>query len=122
VTRALPFVVAALALAQGCGKDCQSTCARVYEPAQCGVQVAGVDTDILRQDCVASCQTALTRPGDMNGYDPYEKVPPVSEWEDFSMRDDGNEKQAAEWMNCVWEMECEDLQLQAGICWPIGEG
>jgi hypothetical protein len=38
VTRALPFVVASLAFAQGCGKDCQSTCARVYEPAQCGVQ------------------------------------------------------------------------------------
>ncbi len=119
VIRALALALAGVALLPGCGEDCQSSCARIYDEAECGVQVPGASIDDLRRECVDGCQVALTQPGDMDGYNPYEAVPPVSEWEDFNFKDDGNEKQVAEWMNCVAATDCEQLQLDQGLCWPI---
>lgn len=119
VTRALAFAIAVAAGAAGCGEDCQTACARIYDQAQCGVQIPGQQTQDAQRDCVAGCRQALTRPGDMAGYNPFEPVPPLSDWEDYNFRDDGNEKQVATWMDCVMGTDCEQLQLSEGICWPI---
>jgi hypothetical protein len=109
------LLLAAAALA-GCDKNCQNTCAKIYDQAQCNVVVPGEDADTLRRECISECQAALTQPGDMNGYNPYDKVPPASDFENFVLE---NEKQAAEWMECVASQECDQLQLEGGICWPI---
>lgn len=111
------FAVLAVAVgAAGCDKNCQNTCARVYDAAQCNVVVPGSDPDKLRRECVVECQAALTNPGGMEGYNPYEKAPPQSDFENFEL---STEVQAAEWMECVWGAECSELQLEEGICWPI---
>lgn len=116
MTRALAALVLLGAALPGCGKDCQTSCARVYEQAQCNVVVPGEDPDTLRRECIQECQAALTHPGGMEGYNPYEPVPPGSDWENFVLQ---TETQAAEWMECVADQECDQMQLNAGICWPI---
>ena len=118
--RFLPVAVLTAAVAvAGCGeekKNCQGTCTHVYDPAQCNVVVPGQPFDDLRDECTSECQAALREPGEMGDYNPYERAPSGSDWENYTL---ANERQAAEWMECVWSQPCENLTLQAGICWPI---
>lgn len=105
-------VLAAAAGAVGCDQNCQNTCARIYDPSQCGVQIAGVEWTSSRGECEAACETALKRGGKMGDYNPYNRPnpsdPPELE----------NERQAAAWMECVWSVECTQLDPTTGICAP----
>jgi hypothetical protein len=107
------WVVALLALAVGgCDQNCQNTCSRIYDPSQCAVQISGVEWTSSRSDCEEACETALTRAGQMGDYNPYNRPnpsdPPELE----------NERQAAAWMECVWTVECAELDPTTGICAP----
>lgn len=112
--RVAGLLVAAAALVAGCDKNCQSTCHRVYSPSECNVVVPGVTADSMEKQCNAECEEALTQAGEMGDYNPYNQRDPT---ENFQLQ---NEKQAAEWMDCVWKAECEDLDpREGGVCYPI---
>lgn len=100
------------ALWAGCDKNCQNTCARIYD--ECQISVPGVTPDALKRDCESACEQALTEAGSIGSYNPHNRAdptnPPVLE----------NERQAAAWMDCVWDVECPQLDPQTGgICAPI---
>jgi hypothetical protein len=101
------------ALLAGCDKNCQNTCGRIYSESECHVIVPGVTPERLREDCEEQCETALTRAGSMGSYNPYNRAPPDRE---VVLE---NERQAAAWMNCVWDVECSQLDPSTGICAPI---
>jgi hypothetical protein len=102
------------ALGVGCDQNCQSTCGRVYDASECGVTVSGVSSNRLRDDCVEACEEALLKTGEMGTYNPYQRANPVNPPE---LR---NERQAAEWMNCVWSSECTEIEpSEGGLCAPI---
>ena len=96
----------------GCEKNCQNTCERIYG-AECSIVIAGIPADELTNNCQNECEHALQRPGSMGDYNPYNQRNPT---EDFHLE---NEKQAAEWMDCVSKATCEDLDPITGICYPI---
>jgi len=108
----LVAALAALGLG-GCGYNCQSTCFRIYDPSACAVVIPGSTPEALKRSCISECDEALSGVGTMGGYDPRTQGNPqiatVLE----------NERQAAEWMDCVWEAECTQLQPPGGICHPI---
>jgi len=94
----------------GCGANCQSTCEKAFreDAPNCNIKVPGVpDQDDLIRDCVTECEGALTKTGDLDGYDPDQ---PLS-GETFTLE---NEKQAAVWMDCVDQTACENLDK--GVC------
>ena len=108
--------------AVGCGETCQSTCAHIYDPSECGITHQGFDADYLIKTCVSDCEKALANPGEMGTYNP-------------TVYQQGNEnvelefdQQAAAWIDCVWEKApedgyqkgCEDIDPKnAGVCQPI---
>ncbi|MCA9491878.1 MAG: hypothetical protein KC621_18225 [Myxococcales bacterium] len=110
--------IAAVALlaalgAAGCDKNCQNTCYHIYDPGECGINIGGVSEKDLKDQCISECTEALKRTGPMGTYDPY--VPHDTENVELQ-----NEKQAAEWMDCVWSATCEELEpTSGGICDPI---
>ncbi len=106
----------------GCGeRTCQSTCQKVYSTSECNVAIEGEPAQESVENCVARCEDALQIAGDIcvekNGreecYDP-NKTYPASDPPELE-----NEKWAAAWMDCVWELAptdgfskgCERLQL-----------
>ncbi len=99
----------------GCGYDCQSTCRRVYDESECNVaaEIGGASSDELIRQCVDECETALRKVGSMGSYDPRTQRNPLV---DEQLE---NERQAAEWMDCVWEADCSQLDPASGICHPI---
>lgn len=110
------------ALAAGCGDNCQSTCAHVYDPSECGIQKAGITAKSLIDDCVDECERALATPGDMGDYNPNVFIPAVDKPQ---LQTD---QQAAAWMDCVWSVapdkgpqeSCAQLDPKnGGICAPI---
>lgn len=105
-------LVALAPLAGGCEKNCQSTCERIYG-AECGISISGIPADRLQATCSEECEQALQTPGSMGGYNPYNRRDPT---QDFHLE---NEKQAAEWMDCVWQATCDELDPVTGICYPI---
>ncbi len=107
--------VALLLAGAGCDKNCQNTCYRIYDPGECGIQVSGLSEQELKDTCVFNCTQALKEAGDMGTYDPYAPSPNENPSLD-------NEKQAAAWMDCVWQAECSQLEVVGGICKPIGSG
>lgn len=109
------LAAAAAAVFMGCGYDCQSTCIRIYDPAECDIaaQIGGASDAELERQCIDECENALKNVGPMGSYDPRtQRNPLVNEVLQ-------NERQAAEWMDCVWEADCSQLDPASGICHPI---
>jgi hypothetical protein len=117
----VPVIGIMLGLA-GCGdRTCQSTCQKVYSTSECNVSIEGEAAEESVANCIDRCETALQIAGDIcverNGkeecYDPT-KTYPASDPPELE-----NEKWAAAWMDCVWELAptdgfskgCERLQL-----------
>lgn len=95
-----------------CGdtRSCQNACRRAFREEQCNFQVPGSEPNRLVQRCITECEGALKVNGDLNGYDPdiYESVDRTQR---FELE---NEAQAAAWMDCVIETNCEDIN--DGFC------
>lgn len=111
----LGTAVLTMLMATGCATtDCQSTCQRIYDESgsNCGIKIPGFDSqsEPLAQ-CIQGCEYALDRPGELGAYDP--NVPNRS-GSDIDLE---NERQAAEWMECVAAVPCEDLS--SGYCAPL---
>jgi hypothetical protein len=94
-----------------CNPTCQSVCNKVYSEQYCGIVRPGKDQDELISDCIGYCEEALSEPGELGTYDPYERVSSST-----SVNLD-NERQAALWMDCVSEQSC--TRLGQGYCAPI---
>ena len=107
------LVIAAVPLtAVGCGPTCQSTCNRLYQESECGIQAVGDDSVAdLTSRCMDECENALEIPGEVGDYTPDEYTPSS---ETVTLQ---NDKQAALWMDCVSETACE--YLEEGYCAPV---
>ena len=117
----ITVMVAAVAVLQGCGETCTTTCNHVYAESECGVIKQGSTPADLIKTCTEECENALLHAGDMGDYEPYE----------HHFIDDGltldNETQAAAWIDCVWDTApepghqntCDNLNPASGICAPI---
>ncbi|HHO53217.1 MAG TPA: hypothetical protein ENK18_20665 [Deltaproteobacteria bacterium] len=92
-----------------CGYNCQSTCFRIHDPSACAVEIAGQTPQSRIQDCTVQCENALERVGPMGSYDPTLR----------SQESLLNEQQAAAWMDCVWAVECSELDPVTGACHPL---
>lgn len=104
------------ALLSGCDKNCQNTCTRIYAESECHVVIPGVTPEALQRECESACESALTRAGSMGNYNPYNNPDP----ENPPVLEDFNERQVAAWMNCVWDVECPQLDpVTGGVCAPI---
>jgi hypothetical protein len=110
-------VVAAGVFASGCGPTCQSTCRHVFDPSECDYHPPGIDPEQQIRECAAECNGALDLAGEVADYDP--NTPDYT----GEVRLE-NEKQAASWMECVWdrtpdasEDQCDDLAV--GYCAPV---
>ena len=105
----------------GCGKDCQSTCNKLYGTTpNCGDSFGDKPKGLLgsetrgekMSDCMDACEEALKVPGKLGDYDPYEQ----KDWdeEDPELK---NDRQVALWMECVAETSCQNLA--DGYCSPV---
>ena len=109
------MLVVATALLAGCGPDCRSSCERLYldGPDQCNInvadQVGAEGADELVRNCMATCDDAMTKTGELGDYDPNVRGSADS----VTLQ---NEKQAAAWMDCVAETSCDNLG--DGYCPP----
>ena len=109
---------AALLFATACGPNCQSTCQRIYGNGvndageeDCSIQRPGRDQGELIDTCMDNCEEALEQPGELGTFDPYTRT---GSNQSVSLE---NERQAAEWMECVTETDCQ--RMQEGYCAPI---
>lgn len=105
----------------GCGKDCQSTCNKLYGTTpNCGDKFGDEEYGLLGSetrgekvsDCMDACEGALKVPGELGDYDPYEKKD--QDKEDPELK---NDRQVALWMECVAETDCQNLK--EGYCSPV---
>jgi hypothetical protein len=118
--RVATALLAAVALV-GCGYNCQETCNHVYADSECGIATGQLDENEAIRLCTQSCEDALARTGDIGEYNPYS---PYIGGEQPQLE---NEKQAALWMECVWDSApepgpqpgCDNLAPEAGFCAPI---
>lgn len=118
---ALLGLIGALAMLAGCGHDCQDTCQHIYDPSECGIVKGGETSEELIRTCLSECNEAMKHNGELDGYEPYSHS---SSLENFRLE---NEKQAALWMECVWDVApddgpsagCNDLDPATGVCAPI---
>ena len=128
--RAIPvFLFAFAALLSGCNNDCPGgtecalgpscydSCERLFGEGDglCNIQIPGKDgasgrSEMIR-DCVAHCEGALNRAGEVGDYTPDERA---SGDDDVSLE---NDAQAALWMDCVAETSCENLDKN--YCDPV---
>ncbi|MFT4626209.1 MAG: hypothetical protein ACI8PZ_004885 [Myxococcota bacterium] len=116
------LLIAASFTAVGCGeRNCQSTCQKVYGASECAVSIEGESPEESIDTCLDRCETALQKAGDIcvdkggkeECYDPSRNYP-ASDPPELE-----NEKWAAAWMDCVWDLApvdgyskgCESLQL-----------
>lgn len=97
--------------AEGCGPNCQSTCDRLFSVDECGIQRNEKSPEEVRNDCIASCEEALTVPGPVGDYNPDERK---SGSQTIKLETD---QQAAVWMECVEETSC--AFLEDGYCAPV---
>jgi hypothetical protein len=109
--RALLLLVPALALSACSGPTCQSSCEKLFgdDPGECDIQIPNTDPEDMLVECLAHCDDAMARNGDVGTYDPNQR----SVGAEVSLL---NEKQAALWMDCVDQTAC-DL-LKEGSCAP----
>jgi len=109
---------ALLIFLSGCGPNCQSTCQRIYGNGvnadaieDCAIQRPGRTQSDLIDTCMDNCENALDQPGELGVYDPYTRT---SSNQSVELE---NERQAAVWMECVNETDCE--RMGQGYCAPI---
>ena len=88
-----------------CGPDCQSTCNRIYESSQCGIERPGQTEQASTSRCMEECKSGLEKPGPAGDYDPNEQVP-RSETPELK-----TDQQTALWMDCVANTACDNLKL-----------
>lgn len=111
-----PVVLFPLLLAlAACGdvpRDCQNTCEKLFgtEAEECNIVVPGRTGDEMKNDCMAQCNYAMARSGELGDYSPNERT---GGNEDVTIT---NDQQAAAWMDCIAETACTDLQ--ANYCAP----
>jgi hypothetical protein len=107
----------------GCGKDCQSTCNKLYGTTpNCGdpfgTEVYGLLGSQTRgekmSDCMTACEDALAVPGKLGDYDPYTRQQNRGQEDLPELK---NDRQVALWMECVAETSCQNLK--DGICAPV---
>ena len=105
----------------GCGKDCQSTCNKLYGTTpNCGDKFGNEEYGLLgsetrgekMSDCMTACEDALANPGKLGDYDPYTPLENPEDQPELK-----NDRQVALWMECVDETSCPNLK--AGICAPV---
>lgn len=116
-------MVAAVAVSQGCGETCSTTCNHVYAESECGVIKQGWKPADLIDNCTSECESALLHAGDMGDYSPFESLA-ISDGLKLE-----NETQAAAWIDCVWDTApqpgdqatCDKLDPSSAgnICAPI---
>lgn len=99
----------------GCGPNCQSSCAHVFDKAECGIARPGVEASEQVRDCTTACEYALTQPGEIGDYDP--DTPNFSSGVSLD-----NERQAAAWMDCVWATAPEGSLSGSDECRSLDEG
>lgn len=109
------FALASCVLLVGCGEaplDCYASCDKLFgdQAGQCEIVVPGRTAQEMTNDCVASCDHALARSGELGSYNPNERS---SGADDISL---DNEQQAAAWIDCIHETSC-DL-LKSNYCAP----
>ena len=94
-----------------CGPDCQTTCSRIYEPSQCGIERPSQTLTDVTRNCMDQCTRAMSKPGPVGDYSPNDQAP-RSETPKLE-----TDKQAALWMDCVANTACENLSQN--YCAPI---
>jgi hypothetical protein len=99
----------------GCGPNCQSTCAHVFDPAECSIARPGIDPSEQVNNCASSCEYALTQPGEIGSYDP--DTPNFASGVELE-----NERQSAAWMDCVWATAPEGSLSGSNECRALDEG
>lgn len=87
----------------GCGPDCYSACAKLYQE-ECNISAPGQTQDDLLSECVDECQAALKTPGEVGSFDP---LRPQSSSNAIEIE---NDRQAAVWMDCVDQTSCENIK------------
>jgi len=105
-------LIGTLALASGCGPNCQSACSKAFKESECNISVPGQTQDEMFRDCVVECTNALKEPGDLcDGSECYDPDERHTSGESVELKSD---KWAAVWMDCVEESACE--LLEEGYC------
>ncbi len=94
-----------------CGPDCQSTCNKLYQTYECGIERPGTTLNERVDRCMDECNLALRKPGKLGDYNPNEETPRS---EDINLE---NDQQAAAWMDCVKNTACENLERN--FCAPV---
>lgn len=102
-------LIAATAILEGCGPTCQSSCHRLYT-GECQLATPGATPEDMYLQCMDMCEPALGVPGDLGDYDPDQRHSGSS-----SVTID-NERQAAAWMDCVAQTDCQ--RISEGYCEP----
>ena len=125
LSTALCLVALPLTL-MGCGKDCQSTCTKLYGTApNCGDATGEKDSegyfeglvnnDQSREeklsDCESACKAGLSKAGEVGDYDPYKRLESDDERPELE-----NDRQVALWMECIDEHSCQNIL--DGYCEP----
>ena len=93
----------------------------MFDPSECNIVKPGATPEKLVQDCITQCELAMDKNGDVGDYQPYSHSP------GYEILELENEKQAALWIECVWDAApdpgpsggCQDLDPATGICAPI---
>jgi len=90
---------------------CTSSCEKVYQEDQCGIQRPGQSRDELIRNCEDRCVEASRNGGDAGDYNPNEKSNPGY----FPQLE--NRAQVVLWAECVETTACENLE--DGYCAPL---
>jgi hypothetical protein len=128
-----PLLLLAAASMGACTRyNCQSTCRHVYEPSECGILQGGRTPEESIDDCVATCEAALTQPGTLCTPDPEsgkeECYDPMIRYPTNNRPSLETDQQAAAWIDCVWTLApeaqsdagCDELDPRiGGLCAPI---
>lgn len=99
------------------GPSCYDACEKIFgdSDGQCNIQIPGKEGESGRSEminkCVAHCESALNRAGEVGDYSPNERA---SGDDDVALE---NEQQAALWMDCVAETSCDNLDKN--YCAPV---
>jgi predicted small secreted protein len=122
ISHALALLCLPLAM-MGCGKDCQSTCTKLYGTApDCGDPEGDYFDGLLgsksrnekMSTCMKACNDGLKVPGEVGEYDPYTQFRLKKGVDRPELE---NDRQVALWMECVAEHSC--TKLSQNYCEPV---